>query len=279
MRDYIKTIITVMGILFSLSVYGQGACIVDHINISQKGRPFITLPVQSIDSIWFSSSKEDYLDSSVVYTSYVRKPVTFERTKVAFFGDSIMKGYINGYDITTDNIPNLLDSIYSFVTCDNLAVSASTFVADDRNVKTILEQVKECPLDEYDVVIIAGGINDWALGNSVETFIDAITSCVDYINKTSNRCKVIFITPIDCAALVYGAHPIVSLQIYRNIITAVVLKNDVSSRFSIIQGNEFGFPCFDSTNEYKNLMFGDMLHPSELGFRTLYLSGIIKAVN
>jgi hypothetical protein len=55
---------------------------------------------------------------------------------------------------------------------------------------------------------------------------------------------------------------------YRKIITESILRNDTYSRFSVIHGANFGFPDEYSTNtDLKNALYGDLLHPTELGYK------------
>lgn len=278
-KDIVKYLFTIsLMIMICSYVYGQEYKQKYFMTISHRIKP-LTLPVNEIDSIWFSKADNCYLNPRAVFASFVRTPIFLWGAKVAFFGDSIMKGYVNGKDVTDDNFPNLLDSIYHFEICDNYSISGSTYVKGVREVKTILEQVSSNNnIDDYDIIIIGGGINDWALGVSLESFEDAINHLVEIINTSSNKCRIIVITPIDCAALVYGAHPIEDLQVYRNIVSKVILDNDKNERYSIIQGNEFGFPNNDYNTEFSDIMFGDKLHPSELGYKTLFLAGFLRAL-
>ena len=100
----------------------------------------------------------------------------------------------------------------------------------------------------------------------------------DYINTNfSQTTQVIWITPINEAGW-YTTTAINSVQDYRDSITRIALQNDIYARFSIIQGNEFNFPTKNGNKDYINAMFGDKLHPSELGYKTLYLTGLLNAL-
>jgi hypothetical protein len=67
------------------------------------------------------------------------------------------------------------------------------------------------------------------------------------------------------------------MQEYRNIISEEVIAND-NGNFSIIQGNSFNFPDATASAEYIAAMFGDKLHPTELGYRTAYLTNLLQTL-
>lgn len=258
------------------SAFAQRTHVATNLMVSMHKGCTYSMNIADIDSLWFTTLSSSYLSDEVKYPSYVRKSIQLRGKKVAFFGDSIMKGFINGNDVTPDNVPNLLNTMYALKKCDNYAVGGSTFLSA-MGRKTVMEQVAAAPLAYYDVIVVAAGVNDWALGGDITLFEAAVKSLCDYFSGVN--ADVVFITPINCADGAAHLSSIASLQIYRNIIYKVILEANKRERFSVIQGGDFGFPDKDGSSELIELMFGDKLHPSEVGYRTLYLSGFIKAIN
>ena len=88
---------------------------------------------------------------------------------------------------------------------------------------------------------------------------------------------MIFITPINHADYTgshYNDH-IATIQEYRDIITQEVIKND-NGNFSIIQGDSFNFPDSTADSAYISAVFADNLHPSQLGYSTVYLTNLLQ---
>ena len=217
----------------------------------------------------------------VIYNSLVRKPFTFNGKTCVFTGDSITYGFTSG----SSNVHNTGD--YPTLFCNkvgatktNLAVGGALFCSGYNTVKTIPEQVSEAN-KECDFLFIAGGINDWQNGQTLSDLKTVLDNLCTYINENfSQSTQVIWITPINQAGweTTHNISPTATVQEFRNLITRTVLKNDTYSRFSVVQGNEFNFPDKNDDKSYIATMFGDLLHPSELGYKTLYLAGLLNAL-
>ena len=215
------------------------------------------------------------------YKHLVRKPLTFNAKTCTFTGDSITYGFTSG----SSNVHNTGD--YPTLFCNkvgatktNLAAGGALFCSGYNTVKTIPEQVSEAN-KECDFLFIAGGINDWQSGQTLSDLETVLDNLCTYINETfSQSTQVIWITPINQAGweTTHNISPTATVQEFRNLITRTVLKNDIYSRFSIVQGNEFNFPDKNDDKSYITAMFGDLLHPSELGYKTLYLTGLLNAL-
>ena len=217
----------------------------------------------------------------MIYNSLVRKPFTFNGKTCVFTGDSITYGFTSG----SSNVHNIGD--YPTLFCNkvgatktNLAVGGALFCSGYNTVKTIPEQVSEAN-KECDFLFIAGGINDWQSGQTLSDLKTVLDNLCTYINENfSQSTQVIWITPINQAGweTTHNISPTATVQEFRNLITRTVLKNDTYSRFSVVQGNEFNFPDKNDDKSYIATMFGDLLHPSELGYKTLYLAGLLNAL-
>ena len=245
--------------------------------ISYKDGRSIPVGIGEVDSLWFTTLPSSYLLDGASFPSYIRKSVSLKGKRVAFFGDSIMKGHVNGREVTSANFPNLLAETCSLGRCDNYAVAGATYTPALGDVKTVMEQMATVRLANYDVIIIAAGVNDWQLGGDIAKFEAAVKSLCTELSGVD--AEVVFITPINCATTSTLSDPVASLQVYRNIIYKVVLEAGKRAHLSVVQGTDFGFPDSQSSSEYVEMMFGDRLHPSELGYRTLYLPGFIRAIN
>ena len=103
--------------------------------------------------------------------------------------------------------------------------------------------------------------------NSLDLF-DGVYEAFSFF-KENNITNVIFITPINHGGKTPNKTPKAPLQQFRNIITIKALESD----FSVIQGNEIPFPDESGTDYFINLMYGDKLHPTELGYK-VYAKGL-----
>ena len=213
-----------------------------------------------------------------VYKSIVRKPFNFNNKSAVFVGDSITYGHTTGTTVTQNNkFPTLFSNIVG-LNYTNRSVAGALFSSGFNNDKTIYTQIQEIPNKEsLDFLFIAGGINDWQLDVPLETFKTTIETVCDYINSNFPNTNIIWITPINEAG--WGNRGTAGeVQEYRNIITRAVLKNDPNMKHSIVQGNEFNFPTASDSTEYITMCFGDKLHPSEYGYRNLYVPGLLTAL-
>lgn len=211
------------------------------------------------------------------YPSIFRRNITLQGKNVLVTGDSITRGYINGQTVTDRNWPTLLKENIGINTINNTAVGGALFtkisgygcISDYMNVD----------VSGYDCVIVAGGVNDWQLGVDESTFKQTMKDLVDNINSNyPHDIPVVFITPINVAGYPQST-PVMPLQMYRNIITETVISNDTYRRFSVIQGSEFGFPEASEDEKFTNAVFGDKIHPTELGYATLYINGVMNYIN
>ena len=217
----------------------------------------------------------------VIYRSLVRKPFNFNGKTCVFTGDSITYGFTSG----SSNVHNTGD--YPTLFCNkvgatktNLAVGGALFCSGFNEVTTIPTQVSNADKN-CDFLFIAGGINDWHSGQTLSDLETVLDNLCTYINENfSQSTQVIWITPINHAGegTTHATSPTATVQEFRNLITRTVLKNDIYSRFSIVQGNEFNFPDKNDDQSYITAMFGDLAHPTELGYKTLYLTGLLNAL-
>lgn len=210
----------------------------------------------------------------------VFKPFDFDGKTAAFFGDSITVGVINGdgSQVTTNNYPNGFSAKVG-LTPTNKAVSGSRiYVPSGTSAAKILSQLQSVTLSDYDFIFIAGGINDF-MAYTVEQMLIGLTELISYV-KANFTGDVIWITPINTAKNVTDVYKNKKdLNDYIAAMTKLIKESDSNYQFSVVQGWEFGFPAIDSDSTFKNAMFGDgELHPSELGYNTLYVPGLLTAL-
>lgn len=225
---------------------------------------------------WFSfKGTQEYLNgvyayvgnisNEIVYSSCVNKPFNFNGKSALFFGDSITVGHITGTQVTPNGYPKLFcDSVG--MTFTNYAIAGSCFSYDYNGATSINHAIENVPLSELrnaDYIFIAGGVNDWQTGCSEETLKSAINTLCTFLVDNNLSDKTIFITPINEGGRATTVPPKQNLQNVRNIITRRVLE----ANCSVIQGNEIPFPNAKDDSAYIDKMYGDKLHPSELGYR------------
>lgn len=217
------------------------------------------------------------LKDNIVYKHFLRMPYNFKGKKLLFCGDSITRGYINGSTTTTEGYPKLFSNLVG-ATFTNVGVGGATITSTSSYAK-ILDQVKQYN-SSYDVVFIAGGVNDWQAGISMEAFKQAVRTMCSYINANyETTTPVIFIAPINQGGweTTHVINPVDTLQAFRNALTHEVLMNDVHGRFSVVQGSEFIFPTVNDDPDYIAQMFGDKLHPSLEGYK-LYAKSLFSVL-
>ena len=240
--------------------------------------------MEEYDYVFFNIFDDVYIQDVFVtynehiYDNAVLKPFDFSQKTALFVGDSITKGYVNGSDIDEENAwPTLFASHFNLASFENRAVGGATIATVEGQGK-ILYQIAGA--NQFDYLFIAGGVNDCNKNVSVETFKSAvnelINSVLNYMDANQNM-KTIWITPIDNALGYDSKDEFPNLQKYRNIITEEVTRRN-NGRMSIIQGNKLPFPKVGDSYEYITTMYGDLLHPSAIGYKNCYLPGLINAL-
>lgn len=183
----------------------------------------------------------------------------FKGKRAVFYGDSITQGYTSGTTTTTENYVKIFSTDVGFSYYNNQGVAGSLFTSGYNSTTTITSKIKTADLNwlnGFDYLFIAGGVNDCQLGVSESDFKNAITDLFTYI-KNNFKGKVIVILPIDFSKTF--SSQILELEIYRKWINLYAKLND----FIVINGGYFGFPSVNG--ELSSLLFGDGLHPTELG--------------
>lgn len=209
----------------------------------------------------------------------VRKPFDFTGKNAVFCGDSITRGYTSGSTITENGYPKLFSDAVG-MTFENKGVGGAT-MGVVTGYSSILTQVQAVNTGTANFVFIAGGINDWQTGQTLSDFATAVNNICDYINTDyPNDLPVIWITPINQGGweITHQINPTAELKEFRRVLTESVLKKDIYGRFSVVQGEWFNFPTKNGDFTFITAMFGDRLHPTELGYKVLYAPGLMTAL-
>lgn len=213
------------------------------------------------------------------YYHSVRKPFAFSGKTAVFTGDSITRGFTSGSTITENGYPKLFSEAVG-MTFTNAGVGGAT-LSRVSGYSCIQDQITNASKN-IDYLFVAGGVNDWQLGVSLSDFTDAVETICSYINSNfSAGVQVIWITPINHGGwdVRMNVNAVAPLQDYRNIITRIVTENDTMARFSIVQGDQFNFPTADDDAGYIAAAYGDQLHPTENGYKNIYVPGLMTALN
>jgi lysophospholipase L1-like esterase len=174
-----------------------------------------------------------------------------------FTGDSIAKGYTSGSTITPNSFPKLFGN-KTGLNVTNAANGGALFSSGYNAVEPIPTTIKNANLTGVDYLFIAGGTNDYGLGVPLDVFENTIKDLVSWL-KANYTGEVIFITPIN--RVTPANTQMATLDQYRQVITKQAYLNG----FNVINGAKFNFPS--QSGEYANSVFGDGLHPSELGYQ------------
>lgn len=248
--------------------------------IVHVGEEQIVYSVEDVDSVNFMAA-EDAIELDVVpIQGWINPLLSLKGKRVAFFGDSIMKGYVDGLHVTDYNFPYWLNAIFEFKQYDNFAVGGAKIFKGNSKYKSIREQIEEVNLNNYDVIFVAGGVNDYFGGCDLGVFKDAFLYILDHLSANVNPdCQIVFMTPINCAIeyfKVYKRYPTAELGVYSNSLIRSISRHSIRQRSSVIRGDTFGFPNYGELLEYNKIMFGDNVHPTELGYRSLFLTGFLR---
>ena len=246
--------------------------------VDDKGRLYTRLAwsYTGVETVWTDWQSGYNVIQGNPYSSKVYKPFNFN-AKALFVGDSITYGFTSGTTTTTNNWPKLLNDRVRFTSYTNDALGGACITPNVNSIKSIYQQVQDATDKNVKFLFIAGGVNDWQLNVELDTFRTAMTNLCNYINTNyPTDCNVIFITPINEAG--WPNKGKYNLNEYRKIITEIANSLDTNARFSIIQGNEFEFPNENGNANYIASVFGDKLHPSELGYKAVYVPGVLSKI-
>lgn len=216
-----------------------------------------------------------------LFGNYIKRPFDFSGKTVAYIGDSITFGTTVYPAVAENPWPKLFsEAVHNQAEQANdinyAEPGACYYDPTNPNKNSMLEQLQSIS-NSPGIIFVAGGTNDWLMATSFAHFKSAVDEVIAYIKTNFPGAKVIFITPINHADYVgshYNDH-FATIQKYRDIITQEVITND-NGNFSIIQGNSFNFPDSNADPNYIAAVFADNLHPSELGYRTVYLTNLLQ---
>ena len=223
-------------------------------------------------TFWDREKAIGYIPRS--YRHSIRKPFSFGNKKCSFIGDSITVGYTSGTTQTANSYPKLFCEAVG-ATCENRAAAGATIKNVD-NYPHILSQLSN--VSNPDFLFVAGGVNDWQLGVTINDFENAILNLITQIDTSFPNIPVIWITPINTANPNTIAHPVANLDAFREVMTRTIIENDNGHRFSIVQGSLFNFPNENDTADFINFAFGDGLHPSESAYANIYTPGLLSVL-
>lgn len=192
------------------------------------------------------------------YHDVLNKPYDFNNKSAYFFGDSIVVGYTQSGNITSNNWAKLLCDDLN-MTMVNKAVGGASFYPVS-GYSDVLTQLQNTNLSGADFVFIGAGINDWQLKVNPENTRDAVEDVCEYLTASFNG-EVIFVLPINEGGKAVDA--IATLDEYRTAIGEVVTRFE----YGLINGKYFNFPTRNDAPSLIAAMYGDKLHPSELGYR------------
>ena len=209
----------------------------------------------------------------------LNKPFILNGKKFTFFGDSITSGVSSApvWGTITNCYAKLLTDHYSG-TLNNRAVSGAKICDLDNPSNSILNRIINFT-GSTDIIIIAGGINDYGAQSPIgttsdttyATFYGSLYLICEYLKDNYSDKTIIFLTPINRSISSYVAP--ISLNTYRNAIFYMAVKYG----FNVIDGSTLGFPDYNEA-DLKNLLIYDGLHPTDIGhsFMAKCLAGILS---
>lgn len=204
------------------------------------------------------------------------KKIEFNGKVIKFFGDSITAG------VCSPNLGDAGNDRYSSMFCRLVGASEQNYgiggscitdsqAGDQYNIGT---RVKQFVQSTDQIIIIAGGTNDFNQGKTIGTFGDtqrttfygSLNDICSHIKTTAPDAVVIFITPIPYTKpeSEYPRH-IASLNEYRSAIYDVATKYG----YNVVDGNSIGMPKMQGG--WNNFMCDDSdgCHPTIEGHKLM----------
>lgn len=222
----------------------------------------------------FAQFEESFISSSS------NNSIWNEKT-MSVMGDSISNGFVSGKDQieVEKRYYGIAASKHNMIIGNCSTINGTTISSTGNSSDTFISRVDM--LDENaDLIIIAGGTNDYALGTPLGSLNDKQDTsfygalyvlCQKLSSKFFDK-KVVFITPVNrrnangfnATYETYSSKTSGTLQDYRDAIT-------------IIAGNEFGFTVIDGAQLGLNALnsdtfsyqFGDTVHLNENGHKIM----------
>lgn len=203
----------------------------------------------------------------------LKRPFDFRGKNITFFGDSITSGVCSPMGTGISNTNGYAYRLTSMLgaTMRLQSVSGSGFCDRGDGLKSILSNIKEYK-NESDIVIVAGGTNDWNRGvklgvfgsTDISTFYGALNESCAHLQKVCGTKPVIFITPIPYTTT-NKYKSIAPLDDYRVAIYEVATYFG----FNVISGATLGMPV--SAGGWSNEMCHDSdgCHPTIEGHKLM----------
>ena len=200
----------------------------------------------------------------------VQKPITFEGHMLAY-GDSITAGVTSPNLAVTENSYIKLLANHVGMTLGNRAISGTCITDSDTAPNSIYKRVTSWTY-AADVIIVAGGTNDYTLGmplgefgsTDITTFYGALKGICEHFKANYAESTVVFITPIP--QTVEQAAAILPLDAYRSAIFEVA----TSYGYNVVDGSSLGMP--EKADAWGTTMVADACHPTEAGHALYFRS-------
>ena len=217
------------------------------------------------------------VDKTYTFKTVVNKPFVFDGEEADCFGDSITLGYTSSEEITENNWVSRIKDKLGLTKAYNKGRGGhclTNVVSETNNMLYVFKN--ENPASKY--LFISIGTNDFANQASIgdwnssdeSTVYGALNSLFEDINDRFSDREIIIILPINRADG-NPTYPLNTLDDYRQAIYNKCIANGVN----VINGADFVFPS--EVGELSALLFGDNLHPSELGYK-YYAEGVCTAL-
>ena len=209
----------------------------------------------------------------------IKKPITYSGVTGEYFGDSIAFGASSPNLVTTTSYIKLFGDAAG-ATLLRAAISGTRFT-DASSATSILN--KCLAAHNYNLFIVAGGINDFILNSPLgeygdteaTTFYGAVDMVCKHFSTNHADADVIFITPLPMTKAYTDLHPEYrygnangnTIDDFRTAIYEVATTYD----YSVVDGSSLGFPTGVESGGWANVMCDDSdgLHPTVKGHQML----------
>lgn len=220
---------------------------------------------QSKHYLFASSGQREAL--KLITHTVVSKPLQFENKNLVVFGDSIAQGYASNPLGVIENpwVKQFADKVNANL--NNQALTGTTLAVRSGRADSICEKISAFSGDA-DIIIVAGGTNDYGNNVSVGNYEDAVNTTVyGALNSICNTLStnypnaiVIFITPINRPNVIELAD-----VDYFTAVRNAVYEKATANGYYVIDGKDLGFP--EKQGAYQEAMIYDNLHPTVQGHK------------
>lgn len=185
-------------------------------------------------------------------------------TKILLYGDSISSG-THGDGAYHSYLERMLDSKIT-----NRSIGSSGLTKATPN--SMMEQLEKFGDDDYDIVLIWHGTNDWYWGSELKTFKSDMEEAIEIIRKRNPFSEIVWVSPIFREEAPYGTTEKKEANFAPNKAGATLLDYVAVIKEVSIEKHVrfFDLDSLVQITKYNSEIFlEDGVHPNKLGYERI----------